>query len=167
MGKGNPLPVSSSLGPRASAYACPCHPTRKNAPFLSMLAVAKQHFSGIMPGSNLSRKKGSAMAEDVVQQPEGQQQGVQVLLDERELKTTYTNAYRIHTAPEEVVIDLGFNMANPNNQGQSQQQLLFKVTDRVIMTYVNAKRLAMSLGQLIKRYEQQFGELPLQPGQRK
>jgi hypothetical protein len=120
-----------------------------------------------MPGSNLPSKKGSAMAEDVVQQPEGQQQGVQVLLDERELKTTYTNAYRIHTAPEEVVIDLGFNMANPNNQGQSQQQLLFKVTDRVILTYVNAKRLAMSLGQLIKRYEQQFGELPLQPGQRK
>ena len=106
------------------------------------------------------------MAEDI-QQPEGQPQGVQVLLDERELKTTYTNAYRIHTAPEEVVIDLGFNMANPNNQGQQQQQLLFKVTDRVIMTYVNAKRLAMSLGQLIKRYEQQFGELPLQPGQRK
>ena len=107
------------------------------------------------------------MAEDI-QQPEGQQQGVQVLLDERELKTTYTNAYRIHTAPEEVVIDLGFNMANPNNQGQTQQQqLLFKVTDRVIMTYVNAKRLAMSLGQLIKRYEQQFGELPLTPGQRK
>ncbi len=107
------------------------------------------------------------MAEDVQQPPEGQQPGVQVLLDERELKTTYTNAYRIHTAPEEVVIDLGFNMANPNNQGQGQQQLLFKVTDRVILTYVNAKRLAMSLGQLIKRYEQQFGELPLQPGQRK
>ncbi len=45
--------------------------------------------------------------------------------------------------------------------------MLFKVTDRVIMSYVNAKRLAMSLGQLVKRYEQQFGELPLNPGQRK
>ena len=109
------------------------------------------------------------MAEDV-QQPEGQPQGVQVFLDERELRTTYTNAYRMHTAAEEVVIDLGFNMVNPNTQAQGgggQPQLLFKVTDRVIMTYVNAKRLAMSLGQLIKRYEQQFGELPLQPGQRK
>ncbi len=107
------------------------------------------------------------MAEET---PEGQpqQQGVQVLLDERELRTTYINAYRIHTAPEEVVVDLGFNMANPNNQaGGGQQQLLFKVTDRVVMSYINAKRLAMSLGQLVKRYEQQFGELPLQPGQRK
>jgi hypothetical protein len=103
-----------------------------------------------------------------MQQPQsGQQQSVQVLLDERELRTTYTNAYRIHTAPEEVVIDLGFNMANPNQQQGQQAQLLFKVTDRVVMSYTNAKRLAMSLGQLVKRYEQQFGELPLQPGQRR
>ena len=87
------------------------------------------------------------------QQPQQPQQSVQVLLDERELRTVYTNAYRIHTAPEEVVIDLGFNMANPNTQGQpaGQAQLLFKVTDRVVMSYINAKRLAMSLGQLVKR----------------
>src|SRR5688572_30411962 len=92
---------------------------------------------------------------------EGGQQNVQVLLDERELRMLYSNAYRIHTAPEEVVIDLGFNMANPNMQQGGQAQLLFKVTDRIVMTYVNAKRLAMSLGQLVKRYEQQFGELPM------
>lgn len=98
--------------------------------------------------------------------PEGQQPGVQVLLDERELRTIYSNAYRIHTATEEVVLDLGFNMPNPNQQG-GQAQLLFKVTDRVIMSYSNAKRLSMSLSQLVKRYEQQFGEIPTQPGQRK
>jgi hypothetical protein len=112
------------------------------------------------------------MAEENQPQTEGQpgqpgQPGVQVLLDERELRTTYTNAYRIHTAAEEVVIDLGFNMPNPNQQPGQQQQLLFKVTDRIIMSYANAKRLTMSLGQLVKRYEQQFGELPLNPGQRK
>jgi hypothetical protein len=94
-----------------------------------------------------------------------EQQNVQVLLDERELKTTYSNAYRIHTAAEEVIVDLGFNMPNPNPQGQNPQ-LLFKVTDRVIMSYTNAKRLSASLVQLIKRYEQQFGEIPMQ-GQRR
>ncbi|HEY7090487.1 MAG TPA: DUF3467 domain-containing protein [Tepidisphaeraceae bacterium] len=100
------------------------------------------------------------------QQPEGQQ--VQVFLDERELKTLYSNAYRIHTSAEEVVIDLGFNMPNPNPNPQAgQAQLLFKVTDRVIMSYSNAKRLAGSLTQLIRRYEQQFGEIPAQPGQRR
>lgn len=94
------------------------------------------------------------------------EQQVQVMLDEREMRTVYANAYRIHTAPEEVVIDLGFNMPNPNGQpGQPNQQMLFRVSDRVIMGYANAKRLAMSLQQLVKRFEQQFGEIPTQPGQ--
>jgi hypothetical protein len=95
-------------------------------------------------------------------------QQVQVLLDERELKSMYANAYRIHTSAEEVIVDLGFNMPNPNPNPQNpgQQQLLFKVTDRVILSYTNAKRLAISLTQLVKRFEQQFGEIPLQPGKR-
>ncbi len=107
------------------------------------------------------------MAEDIQTQSDpGTQspQGVQVLLDERELRSVYANAYRIHTSSEEVIIDLGFNMPNPNQQGAAQAQLLFKVTDRVILSYGNAKRLSMSLAQLIKRYEQQFGELPIQRG---
>lgn len=104
------------------------------------------------------------MADETVAPPADQQ--VQVMLDERDMRTLYANAYRIHTAPEEVVVDLGFNMPDPNPQG-GQQRLLFKVTDRVIMSYGNAKRLAMSLTQLVKRYEQQFGELPLQPGAKK
>ena len=97
----------------------------------------------------------------------GEQQNVQVLLDERELKSVYANAYRIHTSSEEVIIDLGFNMPNPNQQQGGGAQLLFKVTDRVIMSYTNAKRLSASLVQLIKRYEQQFGEIPMQAGQRR
>jgi hypothetical protein len=96
-----------------------------------------------------------------------EQQNVQVLLDERDLKTIYSNAYRIHTSAEEVVIDLGFNMPNPNPQPGQGPQLLFKVTDRVVMTYTNAKRLSASLVQLVKRFEQQFGEIPMQPGQRR
>jgi hypothetical protein len=95
---------------------------------------------------------------------EGSQPGVQVLLDERELRQIYSNSYRIHATNDEVVIDLGFNMPNPNPQ-TGQQQLLLKITDRVVMSYMNAKRLSQSLMQLIKRYEQQFGEL-LPPGQR-
>src|SRR3954454_14641248 len=110
------------------------------------------------------------MAEDLQNQAgaTGEQQGVQVLLDERELRTIYSNAYRFHTTSDEVVIDIGFNMPNPNPAPQGgPAQLLFKVTDRVVMTYSNAKRLAISLSQLVKRYEQQFGEIPTQQGQRK
>lgn len=91
-------------------------------------------------------------------------QNVQLMLDERDMKSTFSNAYRIHTTAEEVIIDFGFNMLNPNPQ-TGQQQMLFKVTERMIMTYATVKRLTGSLTQLIRRYEQQFGEIPMQPGQ--
>ena len=94
-------------------------------------------------------------------------QSVQVVLDERDLKVIFSNAYRIHTTAEEVVVDLGFNMPDPNPQQTpgANPRLLFKVTDRVVMSYSSTKRLAMSLGQLVKRYEQQFGEISIRPGQ--
>lgn len=96
----------------------------------------------------------------------GDQQQVQLLLDESQMKTSFANAYRIHTTAEEVVLDYGFNMANPNPQGGGQQ-LLFKVTDRIILSYPNVKRLAMSLQQLVRQYEQRMGEIPTAPGQPK
>jgi len=105
------------------------------------------------------------MAEETPAAQDPQQQ-VRVTLDERELKTIFSNAYRIHTTAEEVVVDFGFNMPDPNPQ-QTTPQLLFKVTDRVIMSYTSVKRLSLSLSQLVKRFEQQFGEIPTQPGQKK
>ncbi len=110
------------------------------------------------------------MADETTTTQTTDQQGqqIQVMLDEREMRTVYANAYRIHTAPEEVVLDLGFNMPNPNTQpGQTSQQMLFRVSERVIMSYGNAKRLSMSLQQLVKRFEQQFGEIPVSGGPRK
>ena len=92
--------------------------------------------------------------------------GPQVIIDERDLQLVYANAYRIHAA-DEVVLDLGYNMPNPNPTQGGQQQVLYKGSHRVIMSYANAKRLAGSLVQLVKRYEQQFGEikLPMPPQQ--
>ena len=96
----------------------------------------------------------------------GQQKGPQVIIDERDLQLVYANAYRIHAA-DEVVLDLGYNMPNPNPNPQQPgvQQVLYKGSHRVIMSYANAKRLAGSLVQLIKRYEQQFGEIKLPQAQ--
>ena len=106
--------------------------------------------------------------EPTVMRPQGPQ-GPQVIIDERDLQLVYANAYRIHAA-DEVVIDLGYNMPNPNPTPQAQpgvQQVLYKGSHRVVMSYANAKRLAGSLVQLVKRYEQQFGEikLPMPPQQ--
>ena len=115
---------------------------------------------------NRLRKGKQDMSEETPTHPDAQQPNVQLVLDEREMRTTFVNAYRIHTTAEEVVVDFGFNMPDPNPQ-QQQPQLLFKVTDRVIMSYSSIKRLSTSLSQLIKRYEQQFGEIPTQPGQKR
>jgi hypothetical protein len=88
-------------------------------------------------------------------------------LDERNLRIVYANAYRIHTGPEEVILDLGLNMPNPIKRDTGDPELLFSVTDRVVMTYVNAKKLSLSLSELVRRYEHDFGELPAEPGARK
>jgi hypothetical protein len=98
------------------------------------------------------------MSEEIQDTASAEQKGVQVLVDERALRQIYVNAYRIHATADEVIVDLGFNMPNPTPQA-GQQQLLLKINDRVIISYLNAKRLSQSLSQLVKRYEQQFGEL--------
>src|SRR3954453_232853 len=107
------------------------------------------------------------MAEQPQQPPTGEQQ-IEALVDEREMRPIYSNFFRMFTAPEELILEFCFNMPNPNPAAAGKQQVLIKVADRVILTYPTAKRLANSLGQLIKRYEQQFGEVPMNPqGQRK
>jgi len=87
-----------------------------------------------------------------------------VRVDETKMTVSYVNAYRIHTSAEEVIIDVGFNMPNPNAAEAKSGDLLFYVSNRLILSYTNAKRLQLSLQKLIDRYEQQFGELPLAPG---
>jgi hypothetical protein len=100
------------------------------------------------------------MADEISLDPTAQAGSMHLMVDERDSTTHYSNAYRIHATADEVIIDLGFNMPDPNPRAGTQPGLLLKITDRVILNYGNTKRLAQSLTQLIKRYEQQFGELP-------
>jgi hypothetical protein len=100
------------------------------------------------------------MADEIGLDSGPQTGSMQVMVDERDIKSHYSNAYRIHATADEVVVDLGFNMPDPGSRPGAPQASLLKITDRVILNYVNTKRLAASLTQLIKRYEQQFGELP-------
>ena len=109
------------------------------------------------------------MAEEVLPAgdvPAETPKSLQVLVDERDLRTLYVNLTRIHVTHEEMVMDLIFSMPNPNPGAGQKQQMLFKVTDRVVMNYPTAKRLALQITQLVKRYEQQFGEVPVQAAQR-
>jgi hypothetical protein len=99
-------------------------------------------------------------------------------VDDKDVKTLYANAYRIFVAPEEVVVDFGFTMPNPSPSAGGaaagagagaggQPQMMMTVSDRVVMSFTNAKRLATSLTMLVRRYEQRFGEISLSGPQRK
>ena len=102
------------------------------------------------------------------QQPGAQnRRQMEVRVDEREMITNYANGFRTHTTPEEVLVDFGLNLVTREPSGEQQAgQVNFEVTDRIIMNYYTAKRLALSLGQIIRRHEEQFGELQLNVAQR-
>jgi hypothetical protein len=98
--------------------------------------------------------------EDQAREQTGQQQ-VQLRIDEAGMGTTYANAFRTNGTAEEVILDFGLNLIGPPTQPQGTPQILFKVTQRVVMNYYSAKRLAITLSQLIRRHEEQFGELEM------
>ncbi|MEX0655291.1 MAG: DUF3467 domain-containing protein [Phycisphaeraceae bacterium] len=98
---------------------------------------------------------------------------VRLRIDERNLSTSYTNAFRSRTSLEEVILEFGLNLVQPAHRktdadtagteggGTDATEMLFQVNDRLIMNYATAKRLALTLTQIIQRYEQQIGEIKL------
>ena len=104
--------------------------------------------------------------EEQVREQTGQQQ-VALRLDERDMSTTYANAFRANGTAEEVMLDFGLNTLIPPANEQAQPEIVFKVNERVIMNYYSAKRLAITLSQLIRRHEDQFGELELDAAKRR
>jgi hypothetical protein len=103
---------------------------------------------------------------DTVEDQAKQQTGKQVRLrvDQSKMGTTYANAFKTNATSEEVIVDLGLNMVVPNPQAESSDvagDILFQINNRLILNYYTAKRLALSLGQLVRGYEEKFGELKL------
>lgn len=105
---------------------------------------------------------------DVEQQAREQagQQQIRLRIDERTMTTTYSNAFRTNGTAEEVMLDFGINLVNPPPP-QGQPEIVFQVNQRVVMNYYSAKRLAITLSQIIRRHEEQFGELVLDVNKRR
>ena len=106
-------------------------------------------------------------ADNNIQQQAAQQTGqqVQLRLDEREMVTTYANAFRANGTAEEVMLDFGLNIPSPVQR--DQPEIVFKISNRVIMNYYSAKRLALTLSQIVRRHEEQFGELEMDVAKRR
>ncbi len=98
--------------------------------------------------------------EEQAREQTGQQQ-VQLRVDESAMTASYANSFRTNGMAEEVMLDFGLNVVTPPAKPDANPEILFKVNQRVIMNFYSAKRLAITLSQLIRRHEEQFGELEL------
>jgi Protein of unknown function (DUF3467) len=89
------------------------------------------------------------------------QQQVQLRIDETKMETTYANTIRTSTTGDEVVLDFGMNLPMPTPD--NTPMLVFNVGSRVVLNWRGAKRLAISLGQVIRQFEEANGEIQLNP----
>ncbi len=71
-------------------------------------------------------------------------------------QVTYANFCRGTLTPEEIILDIGFNT---NAFGVKVLDEDLEITNRVVMSPATAKRLAMLLGDMLRRHESNFGEV--------
>jgi len=91
---------------------------------------------------------------------EGQQRQVQLRIDESKMATTYANTIRTTPTQDEVVLDFGMNLPAPG-QDQNVTTIVFSVGSRVVLNWAGAKRLAITLGNAVRQYEERNGEIKL------
>jgi hypothetical protein len=87
-----------------------------------------------------------------------EQQAVQneIILNEKDANTAYSNFARVTATAEEVIIDFCLN-PNPFHVGRQE----ITVSQRLIMNFFTAKRLYAALHMTLQRHEQTFGPIEL------
>lgn len=78
---------------------------------------------------------------------------IRIDVDDADVAALYANWCRVSITPEEVILDLAMN---PNPLAQVQK---FKVSQRVILNFFWAKRLAALLTETVQRHEKAFGKV--------
>jgi Protein of unknown function (DUF3467) len=77
-----------------------------------------------------------------------------VPVDESHIVATYSNFCRVTGTPEELIVDFGLN-----KQVAGTSPDTIHVTQRIIVNFFTAKRLAAALAMAVARHEQAFGVL--------
>ncbi len=117
--------------------------------------------------------KDKAVTKDTVKEAAEQQTGqkiVRLRVNQSDMESTYANSFRPVASTEELMLDFGINQTYPVNDGKEDgpsAEIVFNVSSRVIINFYTAKRLAMALGQLVNKYEADFGEIQLNAADRK
>lgn len=84
---------------------------------------------------------------------------VKLRIDETEMHSTYANTIRSSSTVDEVILDFGMNMPVPGRN----DEIVFKVREQVVMNWRGAKRLALTLANLVRQQEERFGEIDINP----
>ena len=100
---------------------------------------------------------------------EKEQQAVpqQLKVDETGIHATYANFVRVTGTPEELIVDFGLNKQVAGDVADP-----IHLTQRLVLNFFTAKRLAVALQMAVQRHEAAFGNLEtdvqkrLQPGLR-
>jgi hypothetical protein len=90
------------------------------------------------------------MADETSRSPES----MQVPVDESHIAATYANFCRVTGTPEELIVDFGLNKQVGGTSPETIQ-----LTQRIIVNFYTAKRLAGALIMAVQRHEQAFGQL--------
>jgi hypothetical protein len=77
---------------------------------------------------------------------------VPVPVDDSHITGPYANFCRVTGTPEELIVDFGLN----KQVGETSPETI-QLTQRIIVNFYTAKRLAYSLGHAVARHEQAFG----------
>jgi hypothetical protein len=93
--------------------------------------------------------------------PQNEQRQPQLRIDPSRMSTTYANTVVTSYTPEEVFLDFGIHQ--PAQGPQGEPVININLGSRVVMSWVGAKRAAVSLYNLIRQYEQANGEIQIGP----
>jgi len=90
------------------------------------------------------------------------QKQIQVEIDDEDVPVAYASLARVAGTAEEITVDFG----GPLKQTGDGRATL-RVEQRIVLNPWAAKRLALTLGQTIQRYEQTYGALELDERKRR
>lgn len=105
--------------------------------------------------------------DDAKNPPEASEKRLRLRMDRREMKSSYVNAFQQNATAEEVIVEVGLNQVVSTGVREGQDgatgevagELMFEVSNRLVMTHQTTKRLAIALSQIVRQYESRFGEL--------
>jgi len=95
------------------------------------------------------------VSDEQIQTPqEGGEQGRRIQVRDRGITPTYANFFTITGAQDAILISFGNQFGNPD---------VLQLDAKIVLSPRNAKRMAMSLGHVIREFEKQYGEIDVGP----